>query len=113
MIKDIGLLDENYFLYYEDNDYSMRAKKSGYRLVYQPKSIIWHKNAGSTGGSGSKLQDYYITRNRLLFGNRYASIRSKIALNREAMRLLISGRDMQKKGVKDYFAKNFVHFEKI
>jgi len=113
VIEDIGLLDEKYFLYYEDNDYSIRTKNAGYRIVYQPKSIIWHKNAGSTGGSGSKLQDYYITRNRLLFGNRYASIRSKIALNREAMRLFISGRDMQKKGVIDYFAKNFGHFEKI
>lgn len=105
VIKKIGLLDEKYFLYYEDSDYSEKAKKNNFKIYYVPQSIIWHKNAGSTGGSGSKLQDYYITRNRLYFGNRYAPLRAKIALNREALKLLKSGRDWQKAGVKDYFAK--------
>lgn len=105
VFDEIGLLDEKYFLYYEDNDFSMRAKKAGYKIIYEPKSIIWHKNAGSTGGSGSNIQDYYITRNRLLFGNKYAPIRAKFALNREGIRFSISGRDMQKKGARDYFQK--------
>ena len=99
----IGLLDEKYFLYYEDSDYSEKVKRAGYKIYYLPTSVIWHKNAGSTGGSGSKLQDYYITRNRLLFGNRYAPIRSKLALNREGLSLIFQGREWQKKGAMDYY----------
>jgi len=105
VIERIGLLDEDYFLYYEDNDFSQKAKKAGFRIYFLPSSIIWHKNAGSTGGSGSKLQDYYISRNRLLFGNKYAPMRSRIALNKEGMSLILSGRQWQKKGAKDYFMR--------
>lgn len=99
----IGTFDNNYFLYYEDADLSQRAKKAGLNAYYVPKAVIWHKNAGSTGGSGSPLQDYYITRNRLYFGMKYASLRTKLALFRESIRYLISGRKSQKEGVADYF----------
>ena len=43
VIKDIGMLDPNYFLYYEDVDWCLRARNSGYEIVYVPKSKIWHK----------------------------------------------------------------------
>ena len=43
VIKDIGLLDPNYFLYYEDVDWCLRARNSGYDVFYVPKSKIWHK----------------------------------------------------------------------
>jgi hypothetical protein len=103
VLKKVGLLDDKYFLYYEDSDLSVRAKKAGYKIVYAPKSIIWHKNAGSAGGSGSALQDYYIIRNRLLFGFRYASARSKLALFRESLFLLLRGRRWQKRGIIDFY----------
>lgn len=106
VFKNIGLFDEKYFLYYEDNDLNQRAKKQGYKSYYQPDAILWHLNAGSTGGSGSSLHDYYITRNRLLFGFKYASLRAKIALFKEAFRLMIFGRKWQKRGIFDYFSKN-------
>lgn len=102
----IGLFDEKYFLYYEDNDLCQRAKKMEFVCYYQPKAILWHINAGSSGGSGSNLQDYFITRNRFLFGFKYAKQRVKFALLREALRLLILGRALQKKAVFDYFVKN-------
>lgn len=103
VFERIGLFNENYFLYYEDTDFSERAKQAGYRIYYQPKSRLWHKNAGAAGGSGSDLQDYYISRNRLLFGVSHAPLRSKLALMREATSLLKSGRVWQKRGVRDYF----------
>lgn len=103
VFEKIGNLDEKYFLYYEDADLTMRAKKNGFKIVYVPKSLVWHKNAGSAGGSGSVLQDYYMTRNRLMFGFRYAPIRSKLALFRESLFLLIKGRQWQKQGVIDYY----------
>lgn len=99
----VGLLDENYFLYYEDSDFSVRTKREGYKVYYVPASVIWHKNAGSVGGSGSKLQDYYITRNRLYFGMKYASLRSKFALLHEGLRNILFGREWQKAGSIDYF----------
>jgi GT2 family glycosyltransferase len=107
LIEKIGMFDERYFLYYEDSDLNMRAKKNGFGIFYEPKAIIFHKNASSSGGSGSSLQDYFITRNRLLFGISYASYRAKLALYREAFSLLISGRDAQKKGVWDFFIRRF------
>jgi len=107
VFEKIGFFDEKYFLYYEDNDLSQRAKKKGFDIYYQPSAILWHKNAGSTGGSGSVLQDYYITRNRLLFGFKFASIKSKLALVRESLKFIIAGRSSQKKGAIDFYLGRF------
>lgn len=106
-LENAGYFDEDYFLYYEDADLTMRAKNKGFKVVYVPKSVVWHKNAGSAGGSGSVLQDYYITRNRLLFGFKYASIRAKLALFRESLVLLFKGRKWQKCGVIDFYLERF------
>lgn len=106
VFEKIGLLDEKYFLYYEDLDFCMRAKKSNMQIMFSPKAVIWHNNAGSSG-SGSALQDYYITRNRLLFGLRFAPLKSKLALLKETMKIGFWGRDWQKKGVSDYFLGKF------
>lgn len=103
VFEKVGLLDDKYFLYYEDSDLNMRAKKAGFKTMYVPGAIVWHKNAGSVGGAGSKLQDYYITRNRLLFGIRYAPARAKFALFRESLKILLSGRYWQKRGVLDFY----------
>lgn len=81
----IGLLDDKYFLYLEDMDFCARAKKEGLKIIFEPKAILWHKNAISSGGSGSKLQDYYITRNRLLFALKYAKLRTKIAVLKQSI----------------------------
>lgn len=101
----IGMLDEKYFMYYEDLDFCVRAKKAGFSLKYAPKAILWHNNAGSTR-SGSGLQDYYITRNRLMFGLKYAPLRSKLALIKESTKLLINGRTMQKQAIRDYLTNH-------
>lgn len=105
-LSDVGFFDDRYFLYYEDADLSMRTKKAGFRILFQPKAILWHKNAASAGGSGSPLQDYYITRNRLTFGFTYTTFRTKIALFRESIKILLNGRKWQKQGVKDFYFKN-------
>ena len=107
VFEKVGMFDEKYFLYYEDSDLCARVKKSGYKIIYAPKAVLWHQNASSAGGSGSQLQDYYISRNRLLFGLRYAPVRSKIALMRESIRLVVSGREWQKQGVIDFYLRKF------
>lgn len=107
VVKKVGMFDPRYFLYYEDADLSMRIKKKDYTLIFVPSAMIWHGNAKSAGGSGSILQDYFTTRNRLLFGFTYASLRTKFALLREAIRFLRNGREWQKKGVRDFFSRRF------
>ena len=102
-----GMFDDRYFLYYEDNDLCQRTKKKGFKIMYEPKAVLWHKNAGSAGGSGSALQDYYITRNRLLFGLSYARLRAKFAIIRESLKILLLGRTWQKKGALDFYLRRF------
>src|SRR4030042_666389 len=86
VFEKIGLFDEKYFLYLEDMDFCVRAKNAGFKIIFEPQAIIWHKNAGSVGGSGSRLQDYFISRNRLLFVFKYAPIRTKLALLKQILK---------------------------
>ena len=101
-IQEVGLFDPKYFLYYEDTDLSIRIKKSGYRLLMTPEGKVWHKNAGSTAGSGSNIHVYYQTRNRLIFGMKYASFRTKIALFKEALIKLKTGNETEKSAITDF-----------
>ncbi len=80
VLNKAGFWNEKYFLYYEDSDFCERAKLSGFKLYYNPKIIIYHKNAQSTGGSGSSLHQKYQRKNRLIFGLKYAPLRTKIHL---------------------------------
>jgi GT2 family glycosyltransferase len=91
VLEEIGLLDERYFLYLEDVDLSVRAQEAGYQIGFCPDSIVWHKNAGSSGGAGSPLQTYYQTRNRLLFGFKHGSWRNRLTTASYLLRLLKNG----------------------
>ena len=50
LIARIGQLDESFFIYTEDADWSIRARRAGYRIMYEPRARIWHKLSVSTGG---------------------------------------------------------------
>lgn len=106
VLEKVGFFDEKYFLYFEESDFCRWVKKAGFKLWYEPKAVVWHKNAQSSG-VGSDLQDYYITRNRLLFGFKYAPLRSKFNLLEEAVKLVVSGRPWQKRGVLDFLFGRF------
>lgn len=66
VIDKIGLLPEMYFLYYEELDFAYHAKRSGFSIWCQPKSVVFHKESMSVGKM-SGLKVYYMNRNRLLF----------------------------------------------
>jgi GT2 family glycosyltransferase len=103
----IGMLDDRYYLYLEDLDFCLRAKKAGFSLRYVPSSVLWHVNAGSSSRPGNPLQQYYLTRNRLLIGRLYASKRTRFALAREALRFLLFGTTIQRKAVMDAYCNRF------
>ncbi len=103
----IGMLDDRYYLYLEDLDFCLRAKKAGFTLRFVPSSVLWHVNAGSTSRPGNPLQQYYITRNRLLIGRLYASGRTRFALTREALRFFLFGTAVQRKAVIDAYCNRF------
>lgn len=107
VFSELGMLDERYYMYLEDVDFCLRAKARGFKLWYQPSAAIWHKNAGSTAMPGNPLQQYYLTRNRFLFGMTYAPLRAKIALLRESLRLFISGAPIQKRAISDALLGRF------
>jgi GT2 family glycosyltransferase len=104
VFEKVGLFDERYFLYYEDQDLCLRAKLAGFRILYVPQAEVFHENAGSTK-LGSPLQDYFITRNRMLLASKYLPFRTRFALKREAIRnFKIPAR---RKALKDFLTGNF------
>lgn len=102
VFKKIGLFDKRYFLYLEDVEFCQRAQKAGFKVVYTPKAKLWHFNASSSKVGGN-LHDYFITRNRLLFGMKYASWRTRFNLIQESIKLLITGRPWQKIAIRDFY----------
>lgn len=68
-IQKAGLMPEIYFLYYEELDWSIRIRRQGYQLEYNPSATVYHKESSSTGQQ-SPLKYFYMTRNRLLFARR-------------------------------------------
>lgn len=99
--QKVGGWNTKYFLYLEDLDYSERLRRRKGKLWYVPQAKIWHKNAGSSGGSGSQQQVYYQTRNRLYFGLKYAGMRTKVALVKEVFTKLKHGTHLEKIGLID------------
>lgn len=71
VIEEIGLLEESYFLYYEDTDYCMKAKEKGINIIYCHSARMYHKVSATTGGSGGNIYIYYSNRNRLYFNKKY------------------------------------------
>lgn len=69
VIENIGLMTEVYFLFYEEFDWSLRMKEAGYKLFYEPLSILYHKES-MTIKPQSPLREYYLTRSRMIFARR-------------------------------------------
>ena len=65
-IKKVGTLNADFFIYFEETDLCQRIKKLGERVVWVPKSIIWHK-VSMAFGEESPVMIYLMTRNRWLF----------------------------------------------
>ncbi len=64
-LREVGIFDERYFMYYEDTDLSWRGQLAGWRYLYVPESVVRHEHAASSK-EGSALFVHYVERNRFL-----------------------------------------------
>lgn len=64
MLEDVGMLDDDFFMYYEDTDLSLRARWRGWKILYAPTAIVRHIHCGSSQ-EWSPFFIYYTDRNRL------------------------------------------------
>jgi GT2 family glycosyltransferase len=110
IVDKIGLLSEDYFLYYEDADYCVRAKEAGYGVMIALNSKIIH-NWSAVVGKGSSKKKYYMARNHFLFLEKHAPLRIKL---REFLRLpwtvyehASRGDRYSILGIKDYILRRF------
>jgi GT2 family glycosyltransferase len=63
-LADVGGFDESFFMYYEDTDWSWRARLRGWRIIYEPRAVAQHAHA-ATSGEWSEFFTFHADRNRL------------------------------------------------
>jgi hypothetical protein len=79
--REVGLLDERFFMYYEETDWLRQARDRGYCLLYRPEAVIYHRESASSGGGWmTPFKHYYATRNRLYLMRKNSSSRGAYAL---------------------------------
>ena len=71
VFEKIGVMDENYFLYFDDTDFCFRLKLAGISIRLVKEAWIYHKVSLSTGGENSKISVYYGNRNRFYFHKKF------------------------------------------
>ena len=67
----IGGLSEDYFMYYEDLDFCLQAKRAGFGVTYVPDARMWHALSVSSGGKDSPLKQYFQIKSSLIFYRRH------------------------------------------
>jgi GT2 family glycosyltransferase len=73
VFADIGLLPEDYFLYFEETDFQQRAQQMGWSSYMSPLARVWHHQR-SAGPVPAPYYVYYYVRGRLLFGQRHSNL---------------------------------------
>ena len=76
VLETIGLLDEKFFLLWEETDFCTRAKRAGFEIYTAPKAKVWHKVSASFTGGKPHMQ-YFWWRNRLLYISQNCSVLEK------------------------------------
>lgn len=101
-LRDVGLLDPRWFLYYEDTDLAWRGLRRGWRYRYVPAATVSHAHS-TTIGHGSALYDVQHLRNRLLTVTKNAPVRDVVATWLDALTLVVRQlrRDLVARVVRD------------
>jgi GT2 family glycosyltransferase len=85
-LQEVGLFERKYYLLYEDVDWSLRARRKGYRLRFVPGAKLWHKTSPSFGRTWSPFYLYYYTRNNFLWIERNFSLQERPRLYYSALK---------------------------
>lgn len=80
LLRDVGPLDENFFIYYDDTDFVRRARDKSYRLWFMPAAIVHHRKGATIGGPDAAFGLYYLTRNRPYLIRKHVRSRPRLAL---------------------------------
>jgi GT2 family glycosyltransferase len=108
VIDTVGLLDERFFIYWEDVDWGLRLHASGLRNMVVPSANIWHKISVTMGGMDSPRRVYHKTRSHLLFARLHAPHSLPILLKdllRDITWLLVKSSDRERfRKVRAYLA---------
>ena len=67
VFSSVGMMNEKYFVYVDDQDFCYRAYKMGETLFFIPNAKLYHKESHSTGGVTSRFGARYATRNQVYF----------------------------------------------
>lgn len=70
VFDEIGLFDEDFFAYGDDAEIGVRARMAGWKCLYVPSAVVYHKNSGSTG-QYSSFKAFYVERNRFWITLKY------------------------------------------
>ncbi|XHS80304.1 glycosyltransferase family 2 protein [Burkholderiaceae bacterium UC74_6] len=111
VFERVGLMDESFFVYYDDTDFVWRLARNQIRIRYVPHAVVMHKVSTSTGGAHSPFTVYYANRNRIYFirknlrGMRAAIALAYVLLTRVPSALLLQRRVAARlwSGIRDGF----------
>jgi GT2 family glycosyltransferase len=87
-LEHVGLLDDRFFLYGEDIDWSVRIRQAGLRLAYAPDAEVWHKGSATVLG-GSPMHDYHNVRSSLMLVLKHHRWRAPVAVAYSLYRCLL------------------------
>ena len=121
VFRDIGYLDEKYFLYFEDADFSLRARDKDIAVEILSKPVVSHSVSASTKKLGSPKLLYYHYRNAMIFNLRHGSLITKIlvlfwglwVISKQILKLA-TGRKIREskyilKGITDFYTGKHGH----
>lgn len=120
-LREVGLFDERYFLYFEDTELCHRMNLKGWKCLFVPNAMIEHLGSASTQDSRRHWRSYYYIRNRFLFFNTYlkgpaaipATFNMLTHVARHALVLPFRGEEGKNKlraellGARDYYNQKF------
>lgn len=120
VIEKVGRMTEVYFLFFEEFDWSRRMREAGYKLFYEPKSVVYHKES-MTIKQKTPMREYYLTRARMIYARRNCRGIAKplacmyqllLAVPKKTFSHLMRGRiDLAKSVWKGVYAGLFVHLK--
>lgn len=73
VFDDVGVLPEQYFLYFEETDFQVRAARWGWKSVMNPLAHVWHHQRSATR-LPAPYYTYYYVRGRMLFGKEFTNL---------------------------------------